>query len=614
MKRILTGILALCLAVSLVMPSLAADAGSGAVQTVRALGILKGDQNGNTDLSGTVSRAEFAWMLASASTYRDSVSREGSGYSLYRDVKSGHWASEAIQLAVREGWMTGFTDGTFRPEQGITLEAACTALLKLLGYDASSLAGTFPQAQLSKAAALGLRDQVGAARGQALTRQDCVYLFYNLLTAQTGDGQTYAVKLGYTVTNGQVNYTTVAMDNLSGPYVAGDGAELPSSVTTVYRNGALSENAALQEYDVYYCNEGAGTAWIYTERASGKIEALSPSVTDPTSVTVSGNTYEIESASAAYQLSAMGGGSVGRVVTLLLGMNGGVVEVLTGEAVDTTYVGMVTSTERVLDTGNTAQVRNQVSVICTDGVLRTFTIEKGTSSAGHLVTVSVSGGAVTVKGISGRSVSGTVSRDAAKLGDLPLAEDVEILDTASDGSYAAVDASRLAGKTLTNKMVRHYTLDEDGAIDRLILDDATGDTWTYGYLSAADDLSQPGSMDINMKYTYLVDGEVKTLSNSAKYAVKTGGLAIRYNSDGSVKSMKNTTAVKLTSLGVLTVKGDNKTYELADDVQVYLRQNGAFYQTDLAHLNVEEYTVTGYYDSFGCPAGGQIRVIIAEKR
>ena len=513
----------LCLAAVLTLPALAADSGTGAVQTVRALGILKGDQNGNTDLSGAVSRAEFAWMLASASTYKDSVSREGSGYSLFKDVKNGHWASEAIQLAIRQGWMTGYTDGTFRPEKTVTLEEACGALLKLLGYDASSLAGSFPQAQLSKAGALGLRDQVGAARGQALTRQDCVYLFYNLLTAQTSGGQTYAAALGYTVTNGQVNYTTVAMDHISGPFVAQGGTALPASVTSVYRNGEPSKNAALNAYDVYYYNEDAGTAWIYTDRASGKIEALSPSATDPTSVTVSGNTYTIESSSAAYQLSAMGGGSVGRVVTLLLGMNGGVVEVLTGGAVETTYLGVISSTERVLDAGNTAQVRTKVSVICTDGVLRTFTIDKGTSSAGHLVTVSVSGGAVTVKGVSEKSVSGTVNKDATKLGDLPLAEDVQILDTASDGSCAAVEASRLAGRTITNKMVRHYTLDKTGAIDHLILDDVTGDTWTYGYLSAADDLSQPGDMEINMRYTYLVNGEVKILSRRRSRRWASGG-------------------------------------------------------------------------------------------
>ena len=336
--------------------------------------------------------------------------------------------------------------------------------------------------------------------------------------------------------------------------------------------------------------------------------------TDPASVTISGNTYEIESASAAYQLSAMGGGSAGRVVTLLLGMNGGVVEILTGEAVDTVYFGVITSTERVLDTENAAQVRTKVDVICTDGVLRSFTVDKGTSSAGHLVSVSVSGGGVTVKGVSGRSVSGTIDKNTAKLGDLPLSEDIQILDTASDGSYAAVDVSRLAGKTLTNKMVRYYTLDKNGAVDRLILEDATGDTWTYGYLSAANDLSQEGGMDINMQYTYIVDGDVKTVSNSAKYAVKTGGLAIRYNSDGSIKSMKNTTAVRLASLGTLTARTDDKIYELADHVQVYLRQSGTFYQTDLTNINAEAYTLTGYYDNFGCPAGGQIRVIIAEER
>lgn len=611
MKRIFTGVLALCLAASLTAPALAADAGTGAVQTVRALGILKGDQSGNTDLSGAVSRAEFAFMLAAASTYKDTVSREGGGYSLYKDVKNGYWASEAIQLAVRQGWMTGYTDGTFRPEKTVTLEEACAALLKLLGYDASSLAGSFPQAQLSKAAALGLRDQVSAARGQGLTRQDCAYLFYNLLTAQTSGGQTYAVTLGCTVTNGQVNYTAAAMDRLSGPYVARSGASLPASAATVYRNGELAESAALNEYDVYYYSEAAGTAWIYTDRASGKIEALSPSVSDPSSVTVSGSTYEIESASAAYQLSAMGGGSVGRVVTLLLGMNGGVVEVLTGEAVDSTYYGVITATEQVLDSAKGAQVRTKVSVICTDGVLRSFTVDGGTSSAGHLVSVSVSGGGVTVKGLSGKSLSGKVDKDAAKLGDLPLSEDIQILDTAADGSYAAVDASRLAGKALTAKMVRHYTLDKNGAVDRLILNDATGDTWTYGYLTAAEDLSQEGGMDINMRYTYVVDGAVKTVSNSAKYAVQTGGVAIRYNSDGSIRSMKNTTAVKLVSLGALTARADNRTYELADDVQVYLRQNGTFYQTDLASINTEAYTLTGYYDDFGCPAGGQLRVIIA---
>lgn len=70
----------------------------------------------------------------------------GSGYgvSLFKDVKSSHWASEYIRLAVEQNWMTGYTDGTFRPGRTITLEEACTALLRLLGYDSSSPGRVLP--------------------------------------------------------------------------------------------------------------------------------------------------------------------------------------------------------------------------------------------------------------------------------------------------------------------------------------------------------------------------------------------------------------------------------------------------------------------------------------
>ena len=71
-------------------------------------------------------------MMTAASSYKDTV---GSGYgvSLFKDVKSSHWASEYIRLVVEQNWMTGYTDGTFRPGRTITLEEACTALLRLLG-------------------------------------------------------------------------------------------------------------------------------------------------------------------------------------------------------------------------------------------------------------------------------------------------------------------------------------------------------------------------------------------------------------------------------------------------------------------------------------------------
>lgn len=617
MKRFLAILLALCLAAALAVPALGADA-SGAVQTVQALGILRGDETGNTELSGTVGRAEFATMLAAASTYKDSTSREGSGYSLFRDVKSGHWASEAIQLAVQQGWMSGYTDGTFRPEQGVTLEEACAALLKLLGYDASSLAGSFPQAQLSKASALGLRDGVSAQRGQTLTRGNCAILFYNLLTAKNSSGQVYGAALGYTVTNGEVDYTSVAMENVSGPYIAENGLEtVPFQPQTIYKNNVQIPEVTMAKNNVYYYNEGAKTVWIYTKQVSGRIESLSPSSTSPTSVTVAGTSYEIGSSEAAYALSDVGGGKVGSMTTLLLGMNDAVVGVLPAGEVDMVYYGVVKSTSEIVD-HDKATVKKQVTVTCTDGEDRTFTAKNNHSlAAGLLVTVDVKSDGVTIQRLNQKTTRGKVSDDASTLGRLRIAADVQILDISKQGSVTTVDPARLAGAYLKDTNVRYYALNQQSEISILILNDATGDTWSYAYLlSVYAQESESGSKAKNWTYTYLLDGTKTTVTTGTeKYEVNDhSGIALRLDSDGKAKKIQSLVPVSLTHLGTLTARSENKTYDLAENLQVYLKQDGSYYLADLGSVNAEEYTLTGYYDHLDLPAGGLIRIILAEKK
>lgn len=594
---------------ALAVPVSAAD--SSAVQTVKALGIIVGDGNGNMNLSAGVTRAEFTKMLVAASSYKDSISSDGTGYSLFKDVKSNHWASEYIRVAVESGWVVGYTDGSFRPDQPVRLEEACSAMLRVLGYDASMLAGSFPGAQLNKAASLGLRDQVQCKQGENLTRQDCAELFYNMLTAKTAAGQTYAVTLGYTLVNGQVDYTAVLKDSLQGPFVAsGSGTKLPFTPGTVYRNGEKTDTVTLNPYDVYYYNRGTGTAWIYTDRVSGKVTALSPSPTAPTSVTVSGVTYAIGSPDAQYQLSALGGGKVGSMVTLLLGMNGDVVQVLTGSAVDSTYYGVVLSSSRSA-AGENAAVQTQVQVICTDGVTRTFSVEKDVSyEAGRLVSVSVSDNGTTVKGLGTKSTEGAVNAAGTKLGQLNFADGVQILDT-DDGTAVAVEPSRLAGRRLTSSQVRYYALDENGNISHLILDDVTGDTWQYGYLLSVETSGGEDLFYRTYAYTYAVDGVTKTyISNGTSFPVQTGAVAIRFDSTGAIKAMRSIQSGKLTSLSGTAATIGNQKYSLADGVQVYLRQNGAVYLTSLSNINDVDYRLTGWYD----PSGNQIRVITAEPK
>lgn len=613
-KRVLALLLTLALALGICPMTFAADTAAGVQQTVKTLGIMVGDADGQMRLDSPVSRAELTKMLTAASKYKDTLGDAGSGFSLFSDVKQTHWASEYIRLAVEQGWVIGYVDGSFRPDKTVTLEEACATLLRLLGYQAGDLAGSYPQAQLNKAAALGLRDQVSAGAGEELSRRDCMYLFYNLLTADTKDGQVYAETLGYKLSGGKVDYTSVLSDNLSGPYVyAGGGLSLPFGTDgiTVYRDGKKSSLSALSQYDVYYYNSGVKTLWAYSDRVSGSISSLSPNAAAPTQVTVAGKTYDIGSSEATYELSALAGTAKGNKVTLLFGMDGSVVSVLSGNTVDDVYYGMVQSYKKIAD-GDSASVKTELTVACTDGAAHTFTLDQERSfSAGQLVSVNVNGGETAAQSISKRSISGRVSSDAGKLGNYTLAAGVQIIDTDDDGNFVAVTPERLAGASLASGDVKYYLLDGNNQITKLILDDATGDIWDYGYLIEVD-ASNEGKTE---SYRFVTGGAEQTLTPpNTRYAVEAGrGITLQYQ-DGQLENMQNIESVKLTSLSATVAHASNQSYELADGVQVYLKKDKGVYATDIDTINTTDYTVTGYYDSARHSAGGLIRVLVAVQK
>ena len=617
-KRLISLTAALALAISLAVPGALAADGDTMLETVRVLGILSGDENGDLALSSPVTRAEFVKMMTAASTYKDAVGT-GSGASLFTDVKSGYWANGYIQLAVEQGWVTGYVDGSFRPEATITLEEACTALLRLLGFDSSSLSGSFPDAQLSKARSVGLLDDMDVSQGQTLTRQDCVTLFYNLLIAENSAGTVYGTTLGYTVTNGEVDYSTLVSNDTKGPYVSTDGtASLPFSTedATVYRNGTLSDLSVLKQYDVYYYNESLRTVWIYTSRVTGTLTAVSPNRAAPTSVTVAGTEYSIGTSTATYKLSSQGGFADGDTVTLLLGMNGDVVDVISAGQSSGTYYGVALSSERAASsssttTSDTTSVQVVTQVACTDGTERTFYHEGSTLRTGRVVQVAVDQSGTTVRSLSDTSLSGRVSSDGTTFAGYELAADVEILDTDGEGGYVSVYPSRIAGARLEEGDVRYYRLDANGDIDRLILEDVTGDTLDYVYVISASTSS--GDMSTSGTYRYLLDGESLTLSGSVIYDVSRGGAALLTDSSGSVELFQQLEDVDLTSVDDLTATANNRAYSLAEDVQVLLRdEDGDLYPTTLSEIQGGDYSLTGWYDDFDYAAGGRIRIIVAE--
>ena len=128
--------------------------------------------------------------------------------------------------------------------------------------------------------------------------------------------------------------------------------------------------------------------------------------------------------------------------------------------------------------------------MCTDGITPTLNIDKNPKTPpGWLVEISVTPEGEQVTAIESKSVSGTINDTATALGDYALADDVQILDTTSEGLAGTVRPSRIAGTKLNTLAVRYYTLNEQGQIDRLILNDVTGDLWKYGVLDDVKNLA-----------------------------------------------------------------------------------------------------------------------------
>ena len=529
-KRIFALLLALCTACTLlVMP-----ASAGSANTAVQAAVMLGGADSGQDTAAALTRSQLARLLAAFSSYRESAASAG---SLFTDVGGTDAAAPAIRTAVSQGWMSGYSDGSFRPGQAVTLEEGCSAVLKLLGYDVTALSGSFPDAQLNKARELGLRDGIAARPGEALTFAEGAQLLYNALSAPTAGGEVYGSTLGFTVTDGQVDVSSVLMEKVEGPFVSDGNTQLPFAPEAVYRNEEAAASAELKQYDVYYYNENARTLWIYDVKAAGRITAVTPSAAAPTSVTVAGVEYAIGTSEAASALSSLNGGGVGQVVTLLLGMDDEVVRVLTGAEADQVFYGVVQSSARSLTETNGADVLQQVTVACTDGVTRTVNVDKSLSfPAGWLVEIMVDENGESIRTLGEKQTAGTFSADGAALGDTPLAADVEILDTTGEGMAGTVRPSRLAGVTLAGDDVRYYTTNENGEIDRLVLDNVTGDLWTYGVLDDTRNLTDAAAAALDGGTGTAESGSAGSLSSLADSILPSTSEILYGIIDGSILS------------------------------------------------------------------------------
>lgn len=90
-------------------------------------GIINGTGGNRFEPKRAITRAEAVAMVVKA--YKP-ISSNTAQAKRFEDVSANHWADDAIAVAVVQGWIKGFPDGTFKPDQPVTR----TEMALIIGY------------------------------------------------------------------------------------------------------------------------------------------------------------------------------------------------------------------------------------------------------------------------------------------------------------------------------------------------------------------------------------------------------------------------------------------------------------------------------------------------
>lgn len=216
---------------------IAADSESGTqtqVQTLVENGIMQGFEDGGMHLEDTVTRAQFAKMLALAAE-KCGINMKLDGEKEFADVPKSHWAYDYISKMSSNGIINGFPDGGFHPDELVTYEQAAKMAVELFGvqlYDS-----TYPTGYVAAVIGEGINDGVNALIGEPLTRADAAAVIANAMDYADSD-----IDYGYKGVSGG-SMGMMAVSGMQGMPAINSAAAVAESAMT---DGAVSGGAMMK--------------------------------------------------------------------------------------------------------------------------------------------------------------------------------------------------------------------------------------------------------------------------------------------------------------------------------------------------------------------------------
>lgn len=158
-----------------------------AVEYVSEAGIMTGSVGGEFNPMGTVTRAQMAAIVCRVI---EPDGEKPSGKAPFPDVSSSYWAGGYIQKAVSLGIISGFGDGTFRPESTLNFNQGIAMLIRSVGLkEAAEKAGGYPNGYLAVARQYNFLtgiNSINSQRTSNLKRYEIAMMIYNYYKKDNG--------------------------------------------------------------------------------------------------------------------------------------------------------------------------------------------------------------------------------------------------------------------------------------------------------------------------------------------------------------------------------------------------------------------------------------------
>lgn len=112
-----------------------------AVATLTNAGVINGYTDGTFRPNAPITRAELATIIAR-------FAKLDVNTKTFSDI-TGHWAQKNIELAVGNGWINGYEDGTFRPNKNITRAETFAMINRVLDRQTESVSDLLPTSDMN---------------------------------------------------------------------------------------------------------------------------------------------------------------------------------------------------------------------------------------------------------------------------------------------------------------------------------------------------------------------------------------------------------------------------------------------------------------------------------